>query len=181
MGAKLKIDGTEDEADPGLAAAISAREIAQRLRIDALTSEVTTAGARVAKAEAEAALHKIRADKADKVDVRALVKRRLALERAPCVMILDMAEEVIEDMEDRDVMLAAIVAAIPGYSGEGKSDEVIMAVFEAVKGLTSVAGADEEDDGREALAGARQDSAPDGALRTLRAKHAVRGQYKKGA
>ena len=177
--AKLKIDGVEYDADAGLAAAVSAQATAQAARIAAQDSAIATGEARLAKAEAEASIHKLRADEAGKVDVRALVKRRLALERAPCVMRLDMSDEVVEDMEDRDVMLAAITAALPDYSGEGKSDEIIAAVFEAVKDLAgSHAGEEPGDDGRDALAGARQDASPRRKLDAARREFANRHNYK---
>ena len=108
---------------------VEAKQDAIEARLDAALAEL--AAARAERDEATAKLAQI--------DIAALVSARMELERQAAKIAPGLR---CDGLSDNELRLAALKSKRPGVSLEGKSDEYIVARFDAELDLATVAGAE---------------------------------------
>lgn len=172
--AKVRLDSAEYEVDAGFASAFSAHQTAAKVVTDGLNDTITELTAGAVKASAEFDALKIKADAAvealDAIDVKALVKARVKLVDSVAKLKIDG----LDDMTDREVMVAAIKTIKADYDDTGVSDDHVAIRFDVM--IDAGALVPVSDDGRSGLRNARNDSATVTDVATKRAaRNAARG------
>jgi len=68
----------------------------------------------------------------DSLDVRSLVKGRVALEKVASKHLDSESLEKIDSMDDKEIKIAVIQSKYDGFDAEGKSDDYLAARFDSI-------------------------------------------------